>query len=119
MMRLELFVDDKKLAHLLHAIDGMVVQMAIGPVHNAKTKNGKVTEAGNPTNARELVTWAVNTSIGNGGKGLITTAQLRQAAKKFGIKEDRVHQTLFYMKEQRLIKRVGNGKYVPTTTGVK
>lgn len=43
MFRLEIFVEDKHLARLLHALNGLVTQMSgPQPVVNAEYKNGKL-----------------------------------------------------------------------------
>jgi hypothetical protein len=42
MFRIEVFVQDDKLAAVLHALSGMVMNLDVQPVANAVVQNGKV-----------------------------------------------------------------------------
>src|SRR5258706_7987273 len=117
MMRLELFVEDKKLAPVLHAIDGNILKMTIGPVYNAVKRNGKLTEAGHPTTGKELVNHAIRAAIAN-NKGKFDTTTIKQLAAQYGIQSDRFHARIHDLKVAGMIRRTSIGKYIVTKKGM-
>ena len=85
MIRLEAFVDDKKVAAVLHALDGLVVQLTVVPVRNAIAKGGKVAEAGDPTTGPELIRKAMAGAVAS-NRNTITRSELMSLGKTYGIK---------------------------------
>ena len=120
MIRLEAFVDDKKVAAVLHALDGLVVQLNVMPVRNAIAKGGKVAEAGDPTTGPEVVRKAIADAVAAGGN-TVTRASIISLGKTYGIKDSALVSAInAFMHRDRILrtKRGSKGVYLfNVTTG--
>ena len=103
MIRLQAFVDDGKIARVLHALDGLVRRLEVFPVKNT---TDAVTEAGDPTSGPEVIRHVAK------GRDIVTLAELKAAAKTFGVSERSVTSAMHPIVHKfKFLRRVGNGKY--------
>lgn len=109
-MKLEAFIDDKKVAKVLHALNGLVMQMHIGPVRNAKAKNGKVTEAGEPVSGRDFVLAVIRQTVAAGR----TSFKLNEVTDFAGnaVSRTAIYNAIHAMKKAKLLRGKGGGQYL-------
>jgi len=84
MIRIEAFCDDKKAGQVLHALEGLVIQVTMIPVRNAVAKGKKVVGAGQPTTGTEVINAVIATALKIGAT-LITRKEILAAAQTYGV----------------------------------
>ena len=109
-MRIEAFCDDKYVARVLHALDGLVIQLAVVPVRNATAKGGKVTDAGHPTTGREVLIEVAKRCLA-AKKPTFTSQEAFAVGDSFGIGRNRIMSAITLMKEKKELKAKGRGLY--------
>jgi hypothetical protein len=110
MMKLEAFVEDKRIAQVLHALNGLVVQMSVGPVANAKAGKGGVVGKGQPTSGREVVSQIINKALA-AKKTTLERKDVTTLAVATGIPPARAYAAMQAMQKEKVIKLTGNGTY--------
>ena len=118
MIRVEAFIEDKKVSKVMYALDGLVVQVTFNPVRNAVVKGNKVIDAGNPSTGREAILHAVEAAI-RAGASTITTKALMEYGATYGIRESAMVNAIGTT-TKGLLKRKSRGVYnIVTKTGEK
>ena len=110
MLRLEAFLDDNKAAKVLHALDGLVIQLTMMPVKNAVKKGKNVVGANEPTTAPELIASCIMAAAGRGEK-LLYTKDVVAAAKTYGVSKTALGYGFRIHIEDKTLKRKSNGVY--------
>jgi SpoVK/Ycf46/Vps4 family AAA+-type ATPase len=112
MIKLEAFVDDKKIAAVLHALDGLVLNLTVVPVHNAKAKGKKVAEAGQPTTGKEVVLEAIRFAL-QSGQRVLSRKGTFALSKTYGMSKATIA-TAFQnaVHKDKLLKRQSTGIYL-------
>lgn len=72
MIKLIAYLEDKKAGNILHALEGLVVQMTMVPVRNAVTKGNKVVANGQPESAAQVVRAFVANAVNHKEKQVFT-----------------------------------------------
>lgn len=108
MIRIEAFVDDKKLAQVLHLMDGLVLNLKVQPVRNAAVKNGHVVGAGQPTSAKEVVLFVAKKGKGAG----FMTKEAQDYGKNAGIPASSIYSAIHKLLKDGLLKRTKPSTYV-------
>lgn len=104
MYEIRCLVDDKKLAHVGHLLDGQVYEIKMTPVRGAQTKNGKVQAAHNGSAFD-----AVLEGLKKGAK--LTPSMVASRLHNAGFKPAGAPSVLIRLLKQKRIKRLGKGKY--------
>lgn len=118
MLKLEAFIDDKKAAAVLHALDGLVLQLTILPVRNATIKGKKVVEAGHPTSGPEVTTEFISNAI-KAKRDTFLVKEVVALGKTYGVKDTTIWSALNKLKYDKKIKLKSRGVYyVPKQQGV-
>lgn len=117
MFRIVFFVEDKNLPKVLHAVQGLVLNMEPPqPVVNAKVEKGKVkalSEGGSSMASR------VATQVRAAGKGTAVNSEwLKSAIVKAGGQATSFSYLLKILKDQKIVKATKvKGEYVITANG--
>lgn len=105
MFRLNALVEDKNVVKVLHALTGMVGDLTIVPVVNAKVVNGKVQAETNGSSLDLFAKWLK-------GKAGISINDVRGFCSANGMKESSANYILKRAREAHLLKaRKGKGGY--------
>ena len=118
MLRLEAFIDDNKAAKVLHALDGLVIQLTMVPVKNAVKKGTNVVGAGKPTTAPEVVLEAIRIATDNKHTSF-TLKELITLAETYGVNKSSLSYGVNKAVDAKLLKKKGGGVYQITNTGAK
>jgi len=116
MLRLEAFLDDNKAAKVLHALDGLVIQLTMAPVRNAVKKGKSIVGAGGPQTGTEVLANMMQETLQK-GDNTFTTAALLEYAKTYGFNKTTVMAAVTALKKQKLLKGKGRGTYLITSKG--
>lgn len=120
MVRLEAFLEDNKAGKVLHALEGLVIQMTMVPVKNAVAKGNKVVGAGGPESAADAVRAAVMAALKRKQKE-ITTPDILNYGTTYGFKRAGLMAAIGALKKEKVLRK-GNkrGIYIINVTqGVK
>lgn len=105
MFRVEAFVDDKRLAQLLHNMAGVITgEPKIQPVVNAKVENGKAVAASSGDLCDLFTAYAKKHKITTFG-----TAEGRAFCKSVGKSENSYGYVIRKLFECKLVKKTGKG----------
>jgi hypothetical protein len=104
MYEVKCLVDDKKLAAVGHALDGLVYEMKFIPVRGAQVKNGKVHATSNGS-----MEDAVLGGLKNGAR--LTASMAASRARDAGFTPGGAASALHRLVAKKVIKRVGKGQY--------
>jgi len=107
MYEIRCFVDDKKLAHVGHLLDGQVYEIKMTPVRGAQAKNGKVQAVHNGSAVEAVM-------IGLRKGSTLAMSDVKAKLKAAGYNPQSSGNVLNRLAKAKAIKRIGKGKYEVT-----
>jgi hypothetical protein len=111
VIRLEAFVEDNKIAKVLYALDGLVMRVEVHPVRNVTVENGKLAEAGNPTNGPEVLKYCIKRALTEGRK-TFSLKEARAVAEQFGVTYRSVQSATHpFAHKLKMMRAIGHGQY--------
>jgi hypothetical protein len=106
MFKLECLVDDKKLAGVMHVLNGLVYDLKIVPVMNTQVKNGKVHAVHSGSVVEFVQNYIVKRKLTD-----FNTTQIADAVIKAGwSKRNAANYALNSLREQKFVGLVKRGK---------
>lgn len=111
MFKLDMMVEDKKLAKVLKNLGGDVYNLSVRPVQNAKAERGKVKEVTSNFSAPELTRQFILTKVKAGEKKLLA-ADLKSALAKDNVSIAACQYGLKQMIDQGILRRHSRGEYI-------
>lgn len=104
MFRLAFFVEDKNLAKVLVAVQGLALNMEVPqPVVNATVVKGKIVQAGPHLNQWEQVWDVLRPRVEGGSK--IHSTQVRKILEDLNISKNNLTSIITQLAEGKLLKR--------------
>lgn len=110
MIRIEAFVDDKKIATVLHRLSGLVMNLQVVPVLNAKSKNGKAVEAGDHQTGTQVMRAIIGAAV-KAKKKEIKRSEIMVYAKQHDYPATRLATALVAVTNAGALRRKSKGVY--------